>query len=143
MAITIINQHRVAIPIIPSQIKNQVKKILTKENLKEKDIAIAFVDKKEIKKLNKKFLRKSRLTDVLSFESSQNYYKKIVSGDIAICTDAAVMNSKIFKTSPEFELKLYLIHGLLHLMGYNDKNIAQRKRIRQKEKEILNFVNKK
>jgi len=81
--------------------------------------------------LNLKFLHKNWPTDVLAFCDR-------ASSDIVISTDTAIRNAKIFKTSRVYELQLYLVHGLLHLLGYDHANPRQRQIMRQKEKEYVN-----
>lgn len=140
MAITVVNLQKI-LAINPSQIKKLTKQILEIRNSTAGDISLVFVDKRKIKQLNKKFLGKANLTDVLSFENSpNNVSKRIICGDIVISTDAAIQNARIFKTSAYFEIRLYLAHGLLHLLGYDDNNQKNIKIMRQKEKQILDFL---
>jgi len=84
--------------------------------------------------LNLKYLGKNQPTDVLSFDSSGAERK---CADIIISTQTAIRNAKAFKTTPLFELNLYLVHGLLHILGYDDKTHQQRKLIRRKEKQYV------
>jgi probable rRNA maturation factor len=60
-----------------------------------------------------------------------------LSADIIVSTDTALRNAKIFKTTPSYELSLYSIHGLLHLLGYDDHSLKDRKIIREKELEYV------
>jgi len=60
------------------------------------------------------------------------------SADIVISTDTAVRNARIFKTNRFYELHLYLVHGLLHLLGYDDSNRKQIQLMRRKEREYVN-----
>jgi probable rRNA maturation factor len=139
------------IPINPIRIKKTILKVLSKEDAspvrntksstrrnkisngarKSGEITICFVNDKKIKELNAKFLHKNSPTDVLVFDMQ-------TSADIIISTDTAVRNSRIFKTTRFYELHLYLVHGLLHLLGYDHSNPRQRQLMRQKEKEYVN-----
>jgi len=65
-------------------------------------------------------------------ELFQNYL-----GDVIICPSVALENSKIYKTSLAAELRLYVIHGILHLLGYGDQTEGERSSMRRKEKELL------
>jgi len=125
------------LPINSSRIKKLIRKILKKEEKSADYISVAFVNSRIIKRLNRKFLKKSRATDVLSFNNSVNIPRKITAWEIVICTDTALLNAKIFKTTPDTELQLYLAHGLLHLLGYDDNNPKNRRVMRRKEKAII------
>ena len=93
---------------------------------------------KKIKSLNREFLHKNYSTDVLSFDFSTQ--GKEIFADVVISTDTAVRNATIYKTSSLYEVYLYVVHGTLHLLGYDDKTKEQRKIMDQKAKEILKYV---
>jgi len=59
------------------------------------------------------------------------------SADVVVSTDTAAANALIFKTSPAYELNLYVIHGILHLLGYDDRSARQRKKMRQRENKYV------
>jgi probable rRNA maturation factor len=85
------------------------------------EISIIFVGEKKIKQLNKKYRKINKVTDVLSFglwkmEKTQNYF-----GEIFICFQKIKKQAKIFETSVSQELKIILIHSILHLLGYDHK----------------------
>ncbi len=61
-------------------------------------------------------------------------------GEIFISVEEAKRNSKIFSTDIHEELLLYVIHGLLHLIGFKDKTASQRMRMKKKEKEVLSYI---
>lgn len=86
------------------------KKVLKGENGKEIDLSIVFVSKNKIRELNKKYRNKDEITDVLSFGEDLN--------EIVICP--AVIKSKK-------ELKEVLIHGILHILGFNHGKLMEKK----------------
>lgn len=106
---------------------------------KKAGITFCFVNNRIIRKLNSRYLGKNYSTDVLCFDLSPN--QKEILGEIAISTDAAVHNARIFKTTPRSELYLYVIHGLLHLLGYDDNNSQNRKIMQKKAAQILSNLN--
>ena len=61
--------------------------------------------------------------------------------DIVISTDRAISNAKIFKTSPLYELYLYVVHGVLHILGYDDKTKKDRLLMRKREESLLKILN--
>jgi len=78
------------------------------------EIGVILVSDKKIKSLNKRFLQKDSPTDTMSFSISKNY------GEIIISAVTAEKNAKIYSNSPEEEILYLVIHGFLHLKGYND-----------------------
>jgi probable rRNA maturation factor len=90
-------------------------------------------------KKNIQFLSHNTLTDVITFDYSE---KKIISGDILISTERVVENAKIFNVNYLTELHRVMVHGLLHLLGYKDKNEKDADIMREKENYYLNkFTN--
>lgn len=90
-----------------------VKKILKREK-KQGQVNIIIVDDTAIQELNKKYRRKDKPTDVLSFEMNEQG----VIGDIAISKPTTTRNAKKYKVTYKQELKRLVIHGVLHLLGY-------------------------
>lgn len=124
------------ISIYPKRIKRIILKTLSCERIKKPgEITVCFVNDSQIKEFNLKFLQKNYATDVLCFNLATN--PKEFLGDIVISVDTAVRNAKIFKTQPLYEICLYIVHGLLHLLGYEDKNSRLRRIMQNREREIL------
>ncbi|MFH1655489.1 MAG: rRNA maturation RNase YbeY [Candidatus Omnitrophota bacterium] len=137
MKLTISNLQR-RIVIRKEVIIQKVRRILHLQNKKEADLSIVFVNDKIIKKLNKAFLNKNRPTDVLAFDlSNKNQNRKSLNAEIIISAETAEKNSKNYKTSLQYEILLYLTHGILHLCGYDDRYKKDKKLIRKREKYIL------
>ena len=95
-----------------------------------------------LKRLNEKYLNKSYLTDVISFKSDyENHAKpKLVSGDIFISVDRVKENKNTYKTIFAKELQRVMIHGLLHLIGYNDSTKKEKELMRKKENSYINLL---
>lgn len=79
-------------------------------------------------------------TDVISFNLSERFKSDITYADIVISTDRAVYNAKIFNTGSLYELYLYVVHGVLHLLGYDDRNTKQRQLMDEKAARILSIL---
>jgi len=116
----------------------QVAKIVLKgENRGTETVSLAFVDKEEIKKLNKKFRKKNKPTDVLSFDLSEDKYL----GEIIICPEVVKENAQKYGASEKEEITKVFIHGILHLCGYDhEKSKAEEKRMEEKEKKYLSAI---
>ena len=97
-------------------------------------IGISFLSDRQIQLLNKRYLKLDRPTDVLSF----NYLEH--SADIAISLDTAKRNAKIYSTSYKDELLLYIIHGFLHIFGYDDVKREAKTRMFRKQEEIFRKI---
>jgi len=135
----IIKNLQKKIPINPNRIRKTVLTVLSLEKIKKPgEITILFVDNGQIREFNLMYRGCDCATDVISFDDSIN--RKEILADIVISTDTAISNAKIFKTAPLYELNLYVVHGLLHLLGYNDKTAKQRKLMQQKAEIILNSI---
>jgi len=120
--------------ILSCTIKKLISKALKEEGVeKEGEITICFANDTLIRKLNARYLKKNKPTDVLTFDLTNFQDKRQLFADIIISTDTAIRNARVFKTAPLYELSLYSIHGLLHLLGYDDHSEESRKIMRGKE----------
>jgi len=105
------------------------KKVLSGENRRTENISLALVGKKEIKKINKKFRKKDKATDVLSFELKD----KNLLGEIIICPE--VVKEKGEKIEEVF------IHGILHLLGYDhEKSKSQAEEMEKRQEKYLSKI---
>ncbi len=120
-----------------SKIKEVVKVVLDKE-VESEELSVAFVDNEEIKRLNKRFLDSNEVTDVIAFPLGNK--DGILSGEIVVSVETAVEVANRRKSNIEGEIILYLVHGILHLLGYNDNNKKNAKIMHKKESEILAFL---
>lgn len=104
--------------------------------IKNQEISLAFVSDAEIKKLNKTYRGLNQATDILSFSGDGDYL-----GEIIIDYDQIKRQAGDFNNSAEKELIFILTHGLLHLIGYNDKTENERlKMIKLGEEFIKNYL---
>ena len=107
-----------------------VKKIIHKEKKIVGDIVFVFCNDKYMLEKNIKFLNHDTLTDVITFDYCKG---EIISGDIIISIDRVKENATIFNVSFFNELERVMAHGLLHLLGYKDKNKKDALIMRKKE----------
>tara|TARA_B100001540_G_scaffold252441_1_gene228832 strand:- start:364 stop:798 length:435 start_codon:yes stop_codon:yes gene_type:complete len=116
---------------------NKLKKILKNKNL---EFSILLTNNIKMKKLNNKFRKKNKTTDVLSFPLKYITKNNIYIGDIAISFEIINKRSRISNFNYEFD-KMW-IHGFLHLAGYDHKKNKDYKKMKKKELLILNYLNK-
>ena len=111
------------------QVVIQEKKILG-------EIVCVFCDDKYLLEKNIKYLNHDYLTDVITFDYCEN---KIVSGDILISVERVRENGKSYNVSFFTEIKRVIVHGLLHLLGYDDKTNSSKQEMTEKEDFYLNL----
>ncbi|MCL1932849.1 MAG: rRNA maturation RNase YbeY, partial [Candidatus Azobacteroides sp.] len=91
----------------------------------------------EILRINKLYLNHDYYTDIITFDYSEG---NKLSGDLFISLETVKTNSEKFKTEFDGELHRVMIHGVLHLCGYDDKTAANKKTMREKENEALELL---
>ena len=126
-------------------LKKIAKDVLKKEKPKRKiDLSIALVNPLRIKELNKKYLKKNKPTDILSFPEDKKFLEKFKTssskksrnlGEIIICPGEIKKNAKKFELSFNKELTKVLIHGILHLLGYGHENSKRKARIMEEKQQ--------
>jgi len=106
------------------------------------DADIAVVDSAKMAELNRRYLRHSGATDVLSFDLSEA--PRIgLSVQLIVCGDVAAAEAFCRGLTPARELLLYVLHGLLHVMGYEDESIRGSVRMQARQEELLEqFLNR-
>lgn len=100
------------------------------------EINYIFCDDAYLLNLNKEYLEHDTLTDIISFDYSDN---NTISGDIYISTQRVDENSSLFKTTFQDELHRVLIHGILHFVGFKDKTTTEKATMRKQEDYYLSL----
>lgn len=120
------------------------KKVLLGENRETETISLAFVNKEEIRKLNKKFRRRNKPTDVLSFELKESFgtvQDKKYLGEIIICPEVVKENAKKYKVSAKREMLKVFVHGILHLCGYDhERSDKEAEEMEERERRYLSKI---
>jgi len=104
------------------------------------NLEINFVKPDTILEINKNHLNHNYLTDVISFNYSNENYN--LDAEIFICCEVAKENAKIYKVKYEEELRRLIIHGILHLIGYDDVKPSLRKKMKQIEDLLVKRTKK-
>lgn len=105
------------------------------------EIIVHFVTEKKISDLHSQFFNDPTPTDCISFPiDGTSLSRHHILGELFICPKVAIAQSKHYQTTPGKELLRYLIHGLLHLIGYNDIETKERKIMKGKEGALLKKV---
>jgi rRNA maturation RNase YbeY len=146
-------------PIDENFLEKVAEIVLKGEGKGESDLSVAIIGPGKMRKLNKSYLGKNRVTDVLAFgespaslrRGSLNFIERqkfpitpkneLGLGEIVICLREVKKNAKRFGQSFEKELARVLIHGILHLVGYDhEKNEKEAEKMEEKEKYYLSLI---
>jgi probable rRNA maturation factor len=119
-----------------AQLRTIGQKVLDGEGVKEAAVSVAFVDDATIQALNERYLDHAEPTDVLTFPLSGPKAKKL-EGEVVIGVDVARREAAERGHSVDDELALYVIHGLLHLCGYDDHDEEDTAEMRSRERHWL------
>lgn len=114
-----------------------IRKIINEHEKTVGIINIILTSDKILSNLNKKYLNSEYLTDIITFDYSS---EKSISGDLYISIERVKDNAAKYKIIIGNELKRVIIHGVLHLVGYKDKKILERKQMRIMEDRYLNYL---
>jgi len=142
-----INNTNSKFKIYKNSIKKLAESILIEEDgNKNLELDITIVTDDEIDRINEQYLNHEGPTDVISFpqrdygRENQFYDEDNLLGDIVVSSDTAADQSKSFKTSLNQEFGLYLIHGILHLLGYDDQTEPMKKDMEEKQNMWFNIL---
>jgi probable rRNA maturation factor len=125
------------IDICLPRLKKLVEVICNRFKLSKATISIAIVDDTQIRKINKQFLNQDLPTDCLSFNLSENDTNPVKSVELVVNAEMAVKEANRRGHSSEAELALYITHGLLHNLGFDDSTQKQAEKMHNIEDEIL------
>src|ERR1700689_4719536 len=134
-----IHSNQEAVPIDRGRMREIVRTLLAGEEIADFEISRAFDDNQTIHVLNKRSLDHDEPTDVLSFPLSDPSARKLA-GELVIGVEVARDQAARRGHDVQAELALYVIHGLLHLCGYDDKSDATAARMRERERHYLGRV---
>ena len=120
-----------------SRLKKLVRAVCSRFKLSETTVSIAIVDDAQIRKVNKQFLNCNCSTDCLSFDLSDGDTGSVKTFELVVNAEKAVKEARLRGHSSEAELALYITHGLLHNLGFDDCTPAKAKKMHDAEDEIL------
>ena len=122
--------------ITERQISDLIKQTGKKLELDIQSVQVIFVDDEKLRTMHEQYLNDPDYTDVMTFNLSDDS----IEGEIYISDDRVKENAKLFKVTIENEICRNIIHGLLHLAGYTDKEEPEKTIMKQKEDELLSLV---
>lgn len=119
------------------KLEKLVRAVCKRFRLSRATISIAIVDDARIRKVNKQFLGRDDPTDCLSFDLSDEDANSAKSFELLVNAERAIREASLRGHSSEAELALYVIHGLLHNLGFDDSTDNEARKIHDTENEIL------
>lgn len=120
------------------QVEELVRNVCTDFGVKQATVSLSVVTDEEITGINRKFLGHNYITDVISFDLSDNtdsYVERIF--DIIVNQQKAEREAEKLGHSESSELALYIIHGLLHNLGFDDATSGQAEKMQKEENRLL------
>ena len=117
------------------RLRDAARMVLEGEAISRATLSIAVVSDRAIRPLNRRYLQHDYATDVLSFllDSGSGW----LDGEVIVSADTAASQAPQYDSSAEAELLLYVIHGVLHLVGYDDTTPTERKRMLARQRRYL------
>jgi rRNA maturation RNase YbeY len=103
----------------------------------EFEIGISIIGEDAMTRMNEGYLRHKGSTDVITFDYADASRPKFLTGEIFVCLDEALVQSPRFGVSWQNELVRYIVHGILHLSGYDDKSAAARRKMKAQENRLM------
>lgn len=126
-------------PVRPSTLRRVAQSVLEQTGYPSADVSLTLVGKTRMQRLNRTYRQRDYATDVLAFpmqDASQS--PEAFVGDIVICVPVALSQASRFGNTPDEELLRLLIHGTLHLLGYDHETTEREaKRMKRKEQTIF------
>ena len=123
-----------------SIISSLISYVMDYEGICEADLSFVFGNDKLLNNLKKQFFQKDHFTDVIAFRLN-DYDEENVEGEVYISLPRARANAKKFDQPYNKEIARLIIHGSLHLLGYNDSTKKDKTKMTKKEDIHLNKVN--
>ena len=137
--------------ILPAEeVSSLVEQVLALEGVtRPVEVSVTFVDEDEMHELNRTWRGIDRTTDVLSFECDSAFDESLPAdepvelGDIVLAPEVIARQAPGFGNEPADELKLMVVHGTLHLLGYDHVEDGEAERMEAREDEILRLLGEK
>ena len=120
-------------------VRNIAKHVIKSQKIKDADLTFVFTSDELLSELKMEFFHKDHLTDVIAFRLN-DYKDKLVDGEVYISLPRAKENSLEFDQPYEKELSRLIIHGCLHVLGYDDQTANEKKLMTSLEDEYLNKI---
>ena len=135
--IVLVEDHQEDLPVRAAEVATLAQTVVAFEKIAADEVSVHLLDEESMKKLHQQFFGDSSLTDCLSFPIDEEDVPYRLLGDVMVCPQAAILYTREHGGDPYEELSLYIVHGLLHLCGYDDQSEEECKEMREGEARHL------
>jgi probable rRNA maturation factor len=118
-------------------LKNWINSVIHHHGFETGTVNFIFCSEEEILRINKEFLNHNYYTDIITFPYTES---NIISADLFISVPTVEHNSQVFNQPFNFELNRVMVHGVLHLVGYNDSTEEEKSTMRKQEEYWLSKI---
>ena len=125
-------------PIEPQQVKAWINEVVKRHNKTVGELYYYFCSDEKLLEINRERLGHDFYTDIVTFPLTD--CETILSSEFCISVERVAENAKTFGHSYESELHRVIIHGVLHLIGFDDHTEVDEKQMREKEEEVLGII---
>jgi probable rRNA maturation factor len=134
----IVHNRQRARPLNTKFLRTIVRALLIEEVRQDDfEIGISIVGEGAMTRMNEGYLRHKGSTDVITFSYADAGRPKCLTGEIFVCLDEALAQGPRFRVSWQNELVRYIVHGILHLSGYDDKSAVARRKMKREENRLM------
>jgi len=137
MSISIQNRQKL-LSVDLGRVRRSLKRLLKELGFKDSEVSLLLVDDDQIREINKDYLQRDRPTNVISFAMTEGAFGDVhpeILGDIILSVETASRDAVAYDIDFMDEVEFLLIHGLLHLVGYNHENVESREAEKMKKME--------
>ena len=138
-----VQRKQIAQGVPEAWVRKVITTTLTSEKSKKRFVSVLLTNDKEIRAINKKFLKHDYATDVISFEAGSGYLagkEADYLGDVVVSVDTAQSMARELEIPWKQELARYLVHGTLHLLGYDDRATVDRDKMSARQEKIVEKI---
>ena len=129
IAVTVHNAHRTR-RVERGRVEGMVRDLLRREKMRSASVSVVFTDDRLSRRINRKFFRHDRPTDVMSFPLEE---RGPIEGEVYVNLDQAARQARTYRVTLANETARLVIHGTLHLLGYDDLRGRAAKRMKERE----------
>lgn len=136
--VLVVRNRQRARPLNAKFLRDIVRTLLIDElSQNDFEIGISIIGEETMTRMNEAYLRHKGSTDVITFDYADANRLKRLTGEIFVCLDEALAQAPRFRVNWQNELARYIVHGILHLSGYDDKTAAARRKMKREESRII------
>ncbi len=126
------------LPLNEERIRAWIEEVILAENHSLEELSYVFTSDESLLEINQSYLNHDTFTDIITFDYSEN--EGIINGEIIISIERVRENAQKYEVEFVHELARVMIHGVIHLLGYNDKTSNQKAIMRKKENTCISLL---